>query len=222
MDKLLAHFATLPLVPVVTLDSTTDAVQIAETLLSSGIQTLEVTLRSPEAMEVIRAIRRSFPQICLGAGTILDDHQVASLGDAIDFAVSPGSTPKLLDQLRPQLGTPIFIPGVATASEVMTARAAGFQILKFFPANGLHGYQTLSAWQHVFPDVQFVPTGGLQLQTAVEYLRLPNVIATAGTWIAPKALIKKARWDEIQRLARITVQTLRPEPCTQTESFQLM
>jgi len=188
-------------IPVVSIDSAAQAVPLAEALLAGGIDVIEITLRRPGGLPGIAELaRRSLP-ICVGAGTLLDGDDVRRAVEAgARFGLSPGCTPALADAvLRARLP---FVPGVMTPSEVMAARALGFQLMKLFPAAQAGGIAMLRAMAGPLQDVRFIPTGGVRADALAEWLREPNVERVGGTWIAPVDLIERADWTGIARLAR--------------------
>jgi 2-dehydro-3-deoxyphosphogluconate aldolase/(4S)-4-hydroxy-2-oxoglutarate aldolase len=190
-----------PVMPVLVLERAADAVPLARALLAGGIRVLEVTLRTPAALEAIGAIAREVPQALVGAGTVLSraDLEAARAAGA-RFAVSPGATPELLAAGR-DAGLPLM-PGVMTPSDVVAAVAAGYQVLKFFPAVPAGGVAMLNAFAGPFPQVQFCPTGGISLASAPQFLALPNVCCVGGSWITLAAMIQAGHWSEITQLAK--------------------
>ena len=191
-------------VPVVSIESADDAIPLAEALLAGGIDVIEVTLRRPGGLPGIAALARSGLPICVGAGTLLDPQDVERAVDAgARFGLSPGCTPALIEAVE-KSGLP-FVPGVMTPSEIMTARAAGFMLMKLFPAAQAGGIAMLRAIAGPLPDVRFIPTGGVRSDTLPEWLREPNVARVGGTWIAPAALVSSHDWNAITRLAREAV-----------------
>ena len=190
-----------PVIPVIVLQREADAVSLARALVDGGVRVLEVTLRTPVALAAMRAIVREVPGAIVGAGTVrsVADAQ-AALDAGCQFAVSPGYTPALGQACR-QLKLPL-LPGVATASEVMTAQADGYDFLKFFPATAAGGIPLLKAWAGPFPDVAFCPTGGITPQTAPQFLALPNVKVCGGSWLTPQEAIDTGDWSRITALAR--------------------
>ena len=190
-----------PVIPVIVLQREADAVPLARALVDGGVRVLEVTLRTPVALAAMRAIVREVPGAIVGAGTVrsVADAQ-AALDAGCQFAVSPGYT-SALGQACHQLKLPL-LPGVATASEVMTAQADGYDFLKFFPATAAGGGALLKAWAGPFPDVAFCPTGGITPQTAPQFLALPNVKVCGGSWLTPQEAIDTGDWSRITALAR--------------------
>lgn len=193
------------LMPVVSIASAEQAVPLAEALLAGGIGVIEITLRTPAALAAIEQIARHVPEMWVGAGTLVRPEQVALVAQAgARFALSPGATPALLQAVLAQ-GLP-FIPGVATASDIMQAMAAGFDAFKFFPAQPMGGVATLQAFAGPFADALFCPTGGIRPQTATTFLALDNVACVGGSWLTPPALLQEQRWQAITALARESLQ----------------
>jgi 2-dehydro-3-deoxyphosphogluconate aldolase/(4S)-4-hydroxy-2-oxoglutarate aldolase len=190
-----------PVMPVIVLERTQDAVPLARALVEGGVRLLEVTLRTPAALPGIAAIAREVPAALVGAGTVLSAADARAVHDAgARFAVSPGYTPALGAACR-ELGLPL-LPGVATASEVMQARADGHTLLKFFPALAAGGLPMLQALAGPFPDVAFCPTGGVTAANAAQFLALSNVALVGGSWLAPAEAVAAGDWGRITALAR--------------------
>lgn len=189
-----------PVIPVIVIDRLDDAVPLARALVAGGVKVLEVTLRTPVALQAIAAMAREVPGAIVGAGTIRSaaDARAARQAGAV-FGVSPGYTAEVGAACR-EVGLPL-LPGVATASEVMAAQADGLAFLKFFPATAAGGIPLLKALAGPFPDVAFCPTGGITLQTAPEFLALPNVKVCGGSWLTPADAVKAGDWARITRLA---------------------
>jgi 2-dehydro-3-deoxyphosphogluconate aldolase/(4S)-4-hydroxy-2-oxoglutarate aldolase len=190
-----------PVIPVIVLDRVEDAVPLARALVAGGVRVLEVTLRTPAALACIEAIARAVPEAIVGAGTIrsaADARAARSAGSV--FGVSPGYTAEVGAACR-DAGLPL-LPGVATASEVMAARADGLLFLKFFPATAAGGIPMLKALGGPFPDVDFCPTGGITPETAPQFLALPNVKVCGGSWLTPADAVAAGDWDRITQLAR--------------------
>ncbi len=191
----------VPVVPVVVLDDPATAVPVARALVAGGLPVIELTLRTPVALDALHAIAAEVPDITIGAGTILEPHQAkeaAAAGAA--FLVSPGATPTLLGAMR-DTGLP-FLPGTATVSEMLTALEAGCTELKFFPAEQSGGAAFLKSISSVLPAARFCPTGGITATTAPSYLTLPNVGCVGGSWITPPDAIHARDWHRITTLAR--------------------
>jgi 2-dehydro-3-deoxyphosphogluconate aldolase/(4S)-4-hydroxy-2-oxoglutarate aldolase len=190
-----------PVIPVIVLQRVQDAVPLAQALVAGGVRVLEVTMRTPVALQCIEAIARAVPQAIVGAGTIrsaADARAAKSAGSA--FGVSPGYTPAVGAACR-EAGLPL-LPGVATAGEVMAAQADGLSFLKFFPAAAAGGVPMLKALGGPFPDVVFCPTGGITLQNAAQFLALPNVRVCGGSWLTPADAVAAGDWALITRLAQ--------------------
>ena len=188
-----------PVIPVIVIDRLADAVPLAQALVAGGVRVLEVTLRTPVALEAIRAMSQVEGAI-VGAGTIRSaaDARAAHAAGAV-FGVSPGYTAEVGAACR-EVGLPL-LPGVATASEVMAAQADGLNFLKFFPATAAGGIPMLKAMAGPFPDVVFCPTGGISLTTAPDFLALPNVKVCGGSWLTPADAVKAGDWARITELA---------------------
>ena len=197
-----------PVIPVIVLHDVAHAVPLARALVAGGIRMLEVTLRTPQALQCIEAIARDVPEAVAGAGTIrsASDAQASVLAGA-KFGVSPGYTSAVGRACR-DLGLPL-LPGVATGSEIMMAQEDGYQQLKFFPAMQAGGLPMLKAWQGPFGDVSFCPTGGIHAGNAVEFLALSNVACVGGSWIVPTDAIQQGDWARIEQLAREATQLSR-------------
>ncbi|MDG2205215.1 MAG: bifunctional 4-hydroxy-2-oxoglutarate aldolase/2-dehydro-3-deoxy-phosphogluconate aldolase [Alphaproteobacteria bacterium] len=188
-------------VPVVVLDRVEDTAPLCEALLQGGIQAIEVTLRSEAAMAAIGEAARRFPDMIVGAGTLLDaDHvtQVMDLG--AQFGVSPGSTPALLDAVSTK-GLP-FLPGGSSVSEFMALAEARFAVQKFFPAGPAGGPAFLKSVASPLANISFCPTGGVNADNAADYLTLPNVIAVGGSWFVSADRIRNGAWAEITNDAK--------------------
>jgi len=190
-----------PVIPVIVLHRVQDAVPLAEALLAGGVRVLEVTMRTPVALQCIAAIAKALPQALVGAGTIRSAADAQAAMDAGScFAVSPGYTTEVGAACR-RIGLPL-LPGVATASEVMAAQADGLSFLKFFPAQQAGGIAMLKALGGPFPDIAFCPTGGISLATAPQFLALSNVKVCGGSWLTPADAVAAGDWARITRLAR--------------------
>lgn len=193
----------VPVVPVVVLDDLAHAVPVARALVAGGLPVIELTLRTPVALDAIRAIADEVPEILVGAGTIVAPGQAKEALDAgAQFLVSPGTTPALLGAMV-DTGLP-FLPGTATVSEVLAVLEAGFTEMKFFPAEASGGAPFLKSIASPVPAARFCPTGGITAATAASYLALPNVGCVGGTWLTPLQALAQRRWDEITAAARAT------------------
>lgn len=191
-----AILRTSRVVPVLVVDRVDDAEPLAEALCGAGLKVLEVTLRTPAALEVIRRMKAAAPGVLVGAGTVLSERDVnAALEVGSDFIVTPGTTPRTASALL-RAGIPVM-PGVSTPSEALARLEEGFEILKFFPAEQYGGPATLKAMAGPLAGIQFCPTGGVGRAETPEYLAQPNVIAVGGSWVAPAALLKAGDWAAI-------------------------
>ena len=193
--------ARAPVVPVLTVEDPANAVPLARALVAGGLAVLEVTLRTAKALEVARAIMTEVEGAVVGIGTVLTPAAMRAARRArARFAVSPGSTPGLLAAAAEE-GLP-YLPGAATASEVMALVERGYATFKFFPAESAGGTPALRALAAPFSQVRFCPTGGIDAAKAPAYLALPNVLAVGGSWVAPADRVAAGDWARITALAR--------------------
>ena len=198
---LLAIAALGPVIPVMVIEQVEHAVPLAQALVAGGIRVLEITLRTPSALQSMREIAAAVPDAVIGAGTLRTPADAeAVLAAGARFAVSPGYS-SVLGRACRDLDLPL-LPGVATSGEIMQATEEGLQFLKFFPAMAAGGAAMLKAWGSVFADVRFCPTGGIALDTAPGLLALGNVACVGGSWLTPAEAVREGRWDVITRLAR--------------------
>ncbi|MEU9519734.1 bifunctional 4-hydroxy-2-oxoglutarate aldolase/2-dehydro-3-deoxy-phosphogluconate aldolase [Streptomyces sp. NPDC048224] len=190
-----------PVVPVVVVDDLADAVPLARALVAGGLPAIEVTLRTPAALDAIRAIAAEVPDAVVGAGTVITAEQVGEVVAAgARFLVSPGWTDTLLEAMRAS-GVP-FLPGVSTTSEVVALLERGVREMKFFPAEAAGGTAYLKALAAPLPQARFCPTGGIGPDSAPEYLALPNVGCVGGSWMLPKDAVAGRDWGRVEALAR--------------------
>jgi 2-dehydro-3-deoxyphosphogluconate aldolase / (4S)-4-hydroxy-2-oxoglutarate aldolase len=190
-----------PVVPVVVIEDAADAVPLARALVAGGLPAIEVTLRTPAALDAIRAIADAVPDAVVGAGTVLTPAQVKeSVAAGARFLVSPGWTDVLLEAMRAS-GVP-FLPGVSTTSEVVALLERGVREMKFFPAQAAGGTAYLKSLAGPLPQARFCPTGGIGPGNAPEYLALPNVGCVGGTWMLPADALAARDWDRVAALAR--------------------
>ncbi|MFD5803654.1 bifunctional 4-hydroxy-2-oxoglutarate aldolase/2-dehydro-3-deoxy-phosphogluconate aldolase [Streptomyces sp. NPDC127020] len=190
-----------PVVPVVVVDDLADAVPLARALVAGGLPAIEVTLRTPVAVDAIRAIADEVPGAVVGAGTVITPDQVGEVVAAgARFLVSPGWTDVLLDAMRAS-GVP-FLPGVSTTSEVVALLERGVREMKFFPAEAAGGTAYLKALAAPLPQARFCPTGGIGPDSAPDYLALPNVGCVGGSWMLPKDAVSGCDWGRVEALAR--------------------
>ncbi|MGN6789847.1 MAG: bifunctional 4-hydroxy-2-oxoglutarate aldolase/2-dehydro-3-deoxy-phosphogluconate aldolase [Rhodanobacteraceae bacterium] len=198
--RLAEILALAPVVPVVVVEDAAHAVPMARALVAGGIRAVEVTLRTPAALDAIRAVAAEVEGAVVGVGTVLDGTQLEAARKAgARFAVSPGAAPKLLDAADAD-ELPL-LPGVATAGEAMTLLERGYSHLKFFPAAPAGGAKLLAAWASPLPQIRFCPTGGVGLTNAPEFLALPNVVCVGGSWLTPKDKLAAGDWAAIERFA---------------------
>ena len=195
-----------PVIPVLVIERVEDAVPLGRALVAGGLPALEITLRTPAALESIRRIAGEVDGAVVGVGTVLTraDLEAAAAAGAT-FAVSPGLDDDLLEP-----GPIPLLPGVATATEVMRAMRAGLTRLKFFPAMAIGGAAALKGFAGPFPEVKFCPTGGVDAANAAALLALPNVLCVGGSWVAPSAAVKAGDWVAVRALAAAAVAGLRP------------
>ncbi|WP_119300801.1 bifunctional 4-hydroxy-2-oxoglutarate aldolase/2-dehydro-3-deoxy-phosphogluconate aldolase [Dongia deserti] len=187
--------------PVVAIDSVEDAVPLADALAEGGMPAIEVTLRTAAAAAAIAKLLKERPKLLIGAGTVVTCAQMktcAALG--VKFAISPGLTPALLE-IAHELKMP-YLPGTATASDVMVGVQHGFSEFKFFPAEAAGGAAMLKSWAGPFPDIRFCPTGGINAQNARTYMALPNVVMVGSSSTMPAASLKARDWADIARRTR--------------------
>ena len=207
--ELAALFAQATIIPVLTIERLEDAVPLARALVAGGVRTLEVTLRTPVAIESAKAIMAHVPEAVVGIGTILNADDLARAeGIGARFGISPGATPDLLKAAAAS-GLP-FAPGIATASELMLGLSHGFNLVKFFPAEQSGGIKALRALAGPFPDVRFCPTGGIGEANAISWLGEPNVIAVGGSWLCPAADVRSGNWAGITAICNRTMKLLKP------------
>jgi len=194
-------FAMGPIVPVLVIKNVEDALPIAEALLVADVKVLEVTLRTPAALDVISTIAKHLPEAVVGAGTVTNRELLQRSADAgAKFAISPGLTTDLLQAGKEN--ELALIPGISSISELMTGIDCGYDHLKFFPAEASGGVKALQSIGGPFPDIKFCPTGGINLNNVRDYLALPNVACCGGSWLVSDEIIKQRNWQEITRLAK--------------------
>jgi len=193
--------AIAPVIPVLIIDKLDQAIPLAQALCAGGLKVLEVTMRTPVALQVVAAMRQAVPDAIVGVGTITkpEDFNLAAAAGA-QFGVSPGLTPELAAAAR-TASFPL-LPGVMTPAEVIAARLAGFTALKLFPAMQAGGIGMLKALSSPFSDVVFCPTGGITRESAPDFLALPNVKCVGGSWVAPQKMMDAGDWQGIEQLAR--------------------
>ena len=191
-----------PVMPVIVIDNSQHAVQLAGALLRGGLKTIEITLRTPAALESIRAVATACPDITIGAGTVTrPDLAIAARDAGAAFAVSPGTTPAVIDGCR-AADLPL-LPGASSVSEIMALQEAGFDAVKFFPANAAGGTGFIKSLISPLPGISVCPTGGITEATAPDWLALANVPCVGGSWVAPQADIAAGAFDAIAARASV-------------------
>jgi 2-dehydro-3-deoxyphosphogluconate aldolase/(4S)-4-hydroxy-2-oxoglutarate aldolase len=206
---LLERIRAAPVIPVVTIEDARHAIPLARTLVEAGLPIIEVTLRTPAALDAIAAMVKAVPEAVVGAGTILSASQVPETIEAgAKFIVSPGTPPRLADALA-EASAPA-LPGCSTVSEAMALVARGFELIKFFPAVPCGGTGWLKSIAGPLPQARFCPTGGLDDGNAGEFLALPNVLCVGGAWMAPADAIAAGDFARIGRLARAAAALRKP------------
>ena len=193
-----------PVMPVMVIQDADDAVPLAKALCAGGIRVLEITLRTPAALESLRRIAQEVPEAIVGAGTIINTQQLDQVADAgAVFAISPGLTPSLLSYANQ--GSVALIPGLASLSELLLGMEYGYDHFKFFPAEAAGGIPMLKSIAGPVPQVTFCPTGGISPHNYLAYLALENVACVGGSWLAPTDVVKAKNWSAITELAKIAV-----------------
>jgi 2-dehydro-3-deoxyphosphogluconate aldolase/(4S)-4-hydroxy-2-oxoglutarate aldolase len=206
-EQLIGLLRSARVIPVLTIERAEDAVPLARALVAGGVRTLEITLRTAAAIDAAKAIIAEVPDAIVGIGTVLNSQDLAraaALGAR--FAVSPGATPELLDAAAAS-DLP-FMPGIATASELMQALARGFDLAKFFPAEQSGGLSALRALAGPFPQARFCPTGGISESNAATWLAEANVVAVGGSWLCPAADVRSGNWSGITAICERTMKML--------------
>lgn len=193
-----------PVVPVLVIKDIAHAVPLAKALIAGGIRVLEVTLRTPVALDVIRKIADEVPEAMVGAGTVTNEKQLQQVIDAgAQFAISPGMTSDLLEAGN---RSPIaLIPGISSTSELMNGIDFGYTHFKFFPAEASGGIKAIKSISGPFPDVVFCPTGGIGPNNYLDYLALPNILCAGGSWLAPDDAVESGDWARVTELAKQAV-----------------
>lgn len=206
-EEVVRRLEALRVLPVATLEDADQAERVARALVAGGLPCLEVAFRSTGSAAALRRARE-VDGLLVGAGTILSVEQADAASEAgAHFAVAPGTNEAVVERCR-ELGLPFF-PGVATPSEIERARALGLRTLKVFPAATVGGAAFLRSVSATYPDVRFLPTGGIGPENASEYLAVPSVLAVGGSWLVRAGLVREGRFDEVERLAREAVELAR-------------
>ena len=190
-----------PVMPVIVIQQANHAIPLGEALLTGGIKTIEITLRTSAALNAIEQLAKHLPEIYVGAGTILNkENATKAKNSGAKFCVSPGTTSSIIDACK-ESDIPL-LPGASTVSEMLTLSEAGFSEIKFFPASAAGGIQFIKSLASPLPKLKFCPTGGISLDTASEWLSLVNVSCVGGSWIAPAKDINKQNFTEITARAK--------------------
>lgn len=189
--------------PVIVLDAVEDAVPVANALYAGGVKAVEITLRTPVALDCIKAVKAECPDMIVGVGTVVTEQNVADVAAVgVDFAVSPGMTETLVKKSQ-DLGVKL-LPGVATCSEVIQGMELGLSCFKLFPATAVGGLPLLKSINGPLPQATFCPTGGLTVNDFTDYLALPNVACVGGSWLVPKTAVQAKDWQAITDIAKAT------------------
>lgn len=208
---ILSQIRIARLIPVVVIDDVADAIPLCQALSAGGLKVAELTFRTPAAKDAIRLISKEFPDFLVGAGTITTLDELSAAQDAgAKFAVAPGTNPTIVKAA--QAANLPFFPGIATPSEVERALDLGCTTLKFFPASQMGGPAMLNTLAAVYGhrNIQFIPTGGINEQNALDYLNAKRVLAIGGSWMVAPALIKAKQFDQIAALTRAAMEKLNP------------
>lgn len=207
VEEIKTRFRSLKIIPVVKIDDAKDAVSLAKALKEGGLPCSEITFRTAAAKEAIQSMLEAYPDMLVGAGTILTTKQVDEAVEAgAKFIVSPGLNPKIVKYCQ-KIGIPIF-PGVATASEIEQALELGIEVVKFFPAEVNGGLPAIKALSAPYSMIQFMPTGGINQQNVKEYLDCESVIACGGTWMVKDSLIKNGEFEKIREITKETMELI--------------
>ncbi len=184
------------ILPVVTVNSLDEARKLSEALLKGGLPAIELTLRTPVAVEALAMLKQELPGIVIGAGTVLTTGQMEqAIAAGADFLVTPGTPPEMADALA-QADVPV-VPGAATPTELLSMMARGFRVCKLFPAAAIGGLAMLKGLAGPLPELKICPTGGIGEDTAADYLSQPNVVCIGGSWMVPKHWIEAGQWDKV-------------------------
>jgi 2-dehydro-3-deoxyphosphogluconate aldolase/(4S)-4-hydroxy-2-oxoglutarate aldolase len=199
-EATLAVLRCAPVIPVLTVQSVAEAMDLARALIKGGLPVIEIALRTPAALSAIAALVQEFPNASIGAGTIVREDQIKTAAAAgAAFLVSPGMTPQLIEAAA---ASPVpFLPGAATVSEMLALQERGFEALKFFPAEAAGGVKYLAALLGPLPNLIFCPTGGIDAQKAKDYLALANVACVGGSWMVAPGLIAAKDYAKVEELA---------------------
>jgi len=198
---LFVHFYTIGVIPVLEIESVQHVSPLTEALLAGGLPIAEITLRTEAALEAIRVIAREVPEVTVGAGTVIHREQAQAARDAgAQFLVSPGIVEDVV--IWAQENHIPILPGAVTPTEMIRAINLGLSLLKFFPAEAVGGPNAIQAMSDPFPQLRFIPTGGIRLENAEQYLANPKIHAVGGSWMAERQMIAEGKFDEIRRIAK--------------------
>lgn len=204
MNEICKRIESIGVLPVVKITSAGDSENLAASLLAGDLPAVEITFRTDAAAESISRIRKKFPDMLIGAGTVLSPDQVDLAVDAgAEFIVAPGFNPRIARYCT-KLKVP-YIPGVNSPSQIELAMEHGLDVFKFFPAEAMGGIKMLKSLAGPYPELKFIPTGGISPDNLLSYLSLPSVLACGGSWISPSAMISEGRFDDIAKIASRTV-----------------
>lgn len=204
MSAIRETLATLKILPVLTVNDIDEALGLCQALRDGGIKAVEITLRTAPALAALREVKSAFPDLLVAAGTVNSVQSMDAVAAAgVDFALSPGMTPALIQRAQ-AVGLP-FVPGVATASEILQAMEFGLDCFKLFPAEVVGGVALLKAFAEPLSGVYFCPTGGVSENNFRTYLALPNVACVGGSWIAPKSLVEQKDWSGVTEKTRLAL-----------------
>lgn len=207
MDAILEQISKIGIVPVVKIDRAEDALPLAKALCAGGLPCAEVTFRTDAAAEAIRIMTKNFPDMCVGAGTVLNAEQVdAAVEAGAKFIVSPGLNPRTVKYCL-EKNVPIT-PGTSSPSDIEQAIELGLDVVKFFPAEQSGGLAKIKAMAAPYVNMKFMPTGGINAKNLTSYLDFNKIIACGGSWMVPGDLINEGAWDKIEQLTREAVQTM--------------
>ncbi|MBR1572066.1 MAG: bifunctional 4-hydroxy-2-oxoglutarate aldolase/2-dehydro-3-deoxy-phosphogluconate aldolase [Lachnospiraceae bacterium] len=208
MDEMLKQVEAFKVVPVVVIENVEDAIPLAQALVNGGLPVAEVTFRTAAAPDAIKAMSEKFPELCVGAGTVINVEQCKKAVECgAKFIVSPGYSEEVT-QYCIENEIPIF-PGICTPTELINVVNHGLPVAKFFPAAQFGGLKTISALGSVFPQMKFMPTGGVSESNVLEYLASPKIIAAGGSWMVKGDLIKAGKFDEIEAMTKSVVELVK-------------
>ena len=208
MDEMLKQVETFKVVPVVVIENVEDAIPLAQALVNGGLPVAEVTFRTAAAPDAIKAMSEKFPELCVGAGTVINVEQCKKAVECgAKFIVSPGYSEEVT-QYCIENEIPIF-PGICTPTELINVVNHGLPVAKFFPAAQFGGLKTINALGSVFPQMKFMPTGGVSESNVLEYLASPKIIAAGGSWMVKGDLIKAGKFDEIEAMTKSVVELVK-------------